>query len=382
MKKPILILILSVFYMFCSGQDSSTRRKYELNGYIKDMQSVVFTNDFRNADYTNLIHNRINFKWKPSQKVTGAIEIRNRFYWGSDARTIVRDNQNLQGENEKADLSANWYSHGNKVFYSNVDRLWMDYRSSKWNFRAGRHRVNWGMTSVWNPNDIFNSYNFLDFDYEERPGCDAVKAQYMINDMSNIEATISAAGNGEAIMGAKYFFNKSGYDLQFISGFYHNSFTGGFGWAGNISEFGYKGEVQFYINKIDSLNSLNATMEGDYIFQNGWYINLALLYNEQGLNAPVSGWTDIKFKISPDNLMPAKWNFLTSTSKQFNSLFSGNLAIVYSPGINMLIFFPSFNYNLSPHFDLDFVWQSFFLELNKKFRGVAHAGFLRVKWSF
>ena len=56
-----------------------------------------------------------------------------------------------------------------------------DYRDNKINFRIGRQRINWGTTTIWNPNDIFNAYNFLDFDYEERPGMDGGKFQYIFN---------------------------------------------------------------------------------------------------------------------------------------------------------------------------------------------------------
>ena len=35
---------------------------------------------------------------------------------------------------------------------------------------AGRQRINWGQTFVWNVNDVFNAYSYFDFDYKERPG--------------------------------------------------------------------------------------------------------------------------------------------------------------------------------------------------------------------
>lgn len=381
MKRMILILMLLITNIPGDCQDS-VPKKFEWNGYIKDLQSVVFTNKFQNAGYTNLIHNRLNFKWKPSEEFTGALEIRNRFYWGSDVRSILLSSHSLRNANEKIDLSKNWYSHGNTIFHSNVERLWAEYRRPKWNVRAGRQRVNWGMANTWNPNDIFNTYNFLDFDYEERPGCDALKAQYITGDMSNAEVAISSSGNNKAIVAARYFFNMRGYDFQVLSGLYQNSFTSGFGWAGSIGDLGFKGEAQLFLNKYDSLNSFNTTAELDYIFKNGWYLNAGFLYNLKGLTSPPDHWSDISFEISPFNLMPAKWTMLLSTSKEFTPLFSGSLAMVYSPGVNMLIFYPSFKYNLFQDMDIDLVWQSFFSELNGTMQGITHAGFFRVKWTF
>lgn len=381
MNKLILISLILNFCIPCIAQDS-IRTKYEWSGYVKDLQSIAFPKELKYGDYTHLVHNRLNFKWKPSKKFTGAVEIRNRFYWGSEARNIILSNQSLRNENEKIDLSANWYHHGNIILHTNIERLWMEYRRSKWNLRAGRQRINWGLTNTWNPNDIFNTYNFLDFDYEERPGCDALKIQYMISEMSHVEVAVASSGKNKAIVAAKYLFNTKGYDIQFISGLYKNIFTGGVGWAGNIADLGFKGEAEVYLNEIDSLNSFNITTELDYIFKNGWYVNAGLLYNHRGLNSSISAWSDVSFKVSPSTLMPAKWNFLVSTSKEFTPIFSGSMGVVYAPGINMIIVLPSLKYNLLPNLDIDLIWQSFFSELGKKFQGVVHTGFVRMKWSF
>jgi len=378
----LLILFLHLLFLGSSGQDS-LQKSWELKGYIKDLNSIVFNTDFRNIGYTNLIHNRINFKWKPTEKITGALEIRNRFYWGDEVRDIPHFGHQLRNDNEAENLSAVWNISDNAIMHSNIERLWVEYRRQKWNVRAGRQRVNWGIANIWNPNDIFNTYNFLDFDYEERPGSDAIKWQYIINDLSNVEIAVASAGKKNSTIAAvKYFINHKGYDLQFISGMFQNNFTAGFGWAGSLGNIGYKGEGQVYIKNRDSGNYINVTMEFDYVFKKGWYVSSAFLYNRKGLNNPVNDWSEMSFKISPINLMPARWNILLSSSKEFTPLLNGTLSIVYSPGVNMIIVFPSLKYNLFTNLDIDLVWQSFFAELEKKFQGVAHAGFVRVKWSF
>ena len=245
--------------------------------------------------------------------------------------------------------------------------------------KPGRQRINWGITNTWNPNDIFNSYNFLDFDYEERPGSDAVKLQYVTGDLSNIEWAVAATRN-HPIAAAKYFTNYREYDLQWNAGLYQNIFTAGFGWAGSIKDVGFKGETQFYA-KEDSLTRLLLVLEADYIFKNGWYISLAFMYNEKGLNGPLNGLTKLNFRTSPRSLMPTKWNLLVNSTKEFTPLFSGSMNLVYAPGANLLILFPSLRYNLETNWDLEFVWQSFFAEVNA-FEALSHTGYLRLRWSF
>jgi hypothetical protein len=188
-------------------------------------------------------------------------------------------------------------------------------------------------------------------------------------------------GRNKTISAIKYFLNSGGYDVQFISGVFHKGFTSGFGWAGSLGNVGYRGEGQYFHLK-DSGDYINLSMEADYFFENGWYINGAFLYNHKGLKAPVDDWSEVNFKISPTNLMPAKWNILLGYAKEFTPLFSGNMDVIYSPGADIFIIYPSLKYNLASNVDADLVWQSFFAEMNNRFRGISHAVFLRVKWSF
>ena len=100
---------------------------------------------------------------------------------------------------------------------------------------------------MWTPNDIFNAFNYFDFDYEERPGTDAMRAVYAINSSSSIELAVSPGKtfnqSTEAIM---LHYNKWDYDFQVFSGIYQKDFTVGGGWAGNIFGAGFKGEFTIF----------------------------------------------------------------------------------------------------------------------------------------
>ncbi|HEY0677265.1 MAG TPA: hypothetical protein VGD17_03220 [Chitinophagaceae bacterium] len=379
--KQLLIILMLFIRLTTIAQDSSAKiNKLTFSGYIKDLQWVRFDKNFSKGYYTNLVHNRINLKWKPSEIITGRLEIRNRFYWGEDV-SIPGFKEQLRNENEAADLSLTVVDTRKAIVHTNIERLWFEYRRSKWNVRAGRQRMNWGITNIWNPNDIFNSYNFLDFDYEERPGSDAIRYQYLITDLSNIEVAM-AVTQFDPIAAIRYSTNFKKYDLQLLAGIYQNKFTAGIGWAGSISDVGFKGEAQLYSGRRDSGMNLSATMEADYIFGKGWYLSAGLLYNHYGLNTPVTDWSSISFRMAPHSLMPSKWSIIVNSSKEFTPIFSGSISAVYSPQVNMLILFPSFKYNVGENMDLDLVWQSFFTELLKKFQAVSHTGYVRIKWSF
>lgn len=379
----ILLAILTAASLQLYGQDSLEREKaWEIRGYMKNMQSITFTGNFDDNLSSNLLHNRINIRWTPSAKISGAVEFRNRLIWGDEIRTVPGYSSLLRNRNEALDLEHNWITGNSLVLHTNVERLWLEYLTEKWSARVGRQRINWGMTTIWNPNDIFNTYNFLDFDYEERPGSDAFRFTYLLGDMSNIEVAAAAGPEGNKAVGAiKYFLNKWNYDFQFSGGIYHETATVGAGWSGSIQNTGFKGELQYFFSG-DSSNQLNISVESDYLFEKGWYLNVGMLFNSKGLTTSLDSPDVVAFQLSPQNLMPTKWNTAVTISKEFTPLFSGNLTVIYAPGPNLLLMLPGLKYNISTNIDVDLIWQSFFAEQKSKFESVAHRAYLRMKWNF
>jgi hypothetical protein len=376
-----LILTLTIKV---NAQDSVIQKsKWELNGYLKEMVYFTFDKDFQKPVTNNLLHNRINLKWDPVKSITASVEIRNRLFWGDMTNNFPGFSSSLRNENEWLNLSAKWISRNNLVFQSYVDRGWFEFREPRWNVRLGRQRIEWGLTTVWNPNDIFNTYNFLDFDYEERPGTDAVKWQYNFSDSSGFDIVVNPYGNiKKSIAAARYSIDKRGYHLQMIAGVYQNKFTAGFGWAGKLGNINYKGEGQAFVAEKDSVNRFNYSLELSYLFKKGWYISGSVLHNTSGISEPVSNPAKLNFRLSPTNPMPARWSFIAITSKVFTPRFSGNVSLVYSPHVNLFIVYPSLKYNLLRKLDADLFYQSFFLEQQGKLQATSHTTFVRLKWMF
>jgi hypothetical protein len=159
----------------------------ELSGYIKYLQNTYFIQSIDSNASGNLIHNRLNFKFNIASKWMGRLEIRNRIFYGEQVKLTSDFADNIDQYDGMLDLSYLWVDEKSLVAQSLVDRMLLQYSDAKWTITLGRQRINWGINNVWNPNDIFNAYNFLDFDYEERPGSDAIRIQRSINDNSGIE---------------------------------------------------------------------------------------------------------------------------------------------------------------------------------------------------
>lgn len=384
MKRWLFILIFISTGLDAYTQDStSSDPKFTVRGYIKDLQTLSFPSDFEEAVGVNLLHNRINLKWVPTEKFTAVAEIRNRFYWGEQVSQTPGFASLLRNRREKFDLQKTWISKPSYVLHSNIERLYADYQDEKINIRIGRQRINWGVTTAWNANDIFNSYNYLDFDYEERQGTDGIKMHYIFSNGLKTELAYALSGEGnEDIIAGKLSINRWNYDFQVIGGLYMDRFTAGAGWAGYIKDAGFKGELQYFAPSGDSADRLNITVEGDYMFKKGWYVNLAFLFNNHGLSNPAEDWTRLELNLTPENLMPTRWNIMITGAKEITPLISANMIVLYAPGTNLLIIYPTLLYNMATDLDVNLVWQSFFAELNNKFSAVQHLCFLRLKWSF
>ena len=229
MKRLYVIYVFLFIGFGLVAQDKE--QKLFLSGYVKNLHEFSFIDNLNQLQWTTLLHNRLNFKYIPSDEITVRLELRNRLFYGGNVKNIVGFSEFLSQDNGIVDLSWNVIDDGNLLFNTTIDRALINYTKGNWDITLGRQRVNWGMNLSWNPNDIFNTYNFLDFDYEERPGSDAIRVQYYLRDFSKIEiAAKKGSSEDDYIVAAMYKFNKGTYDIQLITGVYQKDWVIGTGW--------------------------------------------------------------------------------------------------------------------------------------------------------
>ena len=63
-------------------------KKWRLDGYIKEMISLTALQDVDSLMFDNLIHNRLNVFWYPTEKLTLNMEVRTRMFHGDAVKTI------------------------------------------------------------------------------------------------------------------------------------------------------------------------------------------------------------------------------------------------------------------------------------------------------
>jgi len=382
----LFLKILFIVYLLCAqtivAQEKET--KLFLTGYIKNLHELSFVDNLEQLQWTTLLHNRLNFKYIPSNTITTRLELRNRIFYGDNIKNIPGFSNIISRDDGWVDLSWNPIDNNSIVFNTTIDRALVNYTKGNWDITLGRQRVNWGKNLVWNPNDIFNTYNFLDFDYEERPGSDAVRIQYFLDGFRKIELAAKKGNRkDDHIIALMYNFNKGSYDIQLLSGIYQKDWVIGAGWAGNLKNAGFKGEVSYFLpyeSYIGSKNVVSAAISVDYAFKKGVYINGSLLYNNAA-NDVMGGLENLIFaNVSAKNLMPYEFSGFLQLSKEFSPIFSGSISTIYSPTEHSVIAIPSFNYSLATNWELNFTGQSFFEFAEYQILG--NSFFVRLRWSF
>lgn len=356
----------------------------ELTGYLKYLNAFSFVDRLEQLEWTSLLHNRLNFKYTPSDSFLIRLEFRNRAFYGKGIQNTYGFSELISFDNGMVDLSWNFIENEYFILNTTIDRVLINYSKANWDITLGRQRVNWGINLVWNPNDIFNTYNFLEFDYEERPGCDAIRVQYYLGDFSKIELVAKKGKfSNDNNLAALYKFNKWSYDIQLISGIYKKDWVFGAGWAGNLKNAGFKGEVSYFIpyeTYINSENVLSASFSVDYGFKKGLYINGSVLYlsNVEGSSSRVENL--LNTILSAKYLMPYKFSGFLQLAKAFTPIISATASVMYSPTNQSVILIPNLTYDLGSNWEIDVTGQSFFEFDN--YQTLGNNFFLRLRWSF
>jgi len=364
------------------SQTDAAQFKYQANGYLKALPSVTF--DHLNQENYDLyiIHNRLNQRLDISSNLTLRLEMRNRYFAGSYVEAIPGYREQLEMDPGLVDLSFTWGSDEQFV-HTIFDRVLLEWYKGPWEITAGRQRINWGINTVWNPNDLFNVFNFLDFDYVERPGTDAVRVAYALPNMKKLELVYSpGALADDDIISALYGFNTNTYDIQIIAGKYLDNITAGFGWAGNIGTAGWKGEFTWfhpYARFSDTSSIVSVSTGIDYIFSNGIYLQLAWLYNEVDAFGNLAN--TFQYTADARQLMPFEQTILLQGNYALNPIINVSLAAMYEPNDKGLILFPTVAWSLTDNIVASFIAQSFLGNV-EEYQAVSTAIFADIKWNF
>jgi hypothetical protein len=380
-----LIVIFSIILVTEFQVFSQEKQKFlTLNGYFSMMQSVMFDSVSGPFVVDNLLHNRLNFKGYINDHLTFAAEFRNRLFTGDMVKAGPSYAESVGSDLGLVDMSWNILNEQSFFLNTTIDRLWVDLNYGKIQVRAGRQRINWGQTLVWNPNDIFNVYSYFDFDYVERPGSDAIRLQYYPDYSSAFEVAVKADYEKKVTAAALYRFNKWGYDIQFIGGYFNSEdLVAGAGWSGALGSVSFRGEATWFQpakNFSDTTGTGIFTIGFDRTFGNNSMAQLQVMYCNKPADM-LSFGSIYTGNMSTKELAFSEFSTFGSYIYPITPLFNLSLSAMWFPDLKGYYAGPSFEYSVAENVDLSLYWQHFESQKSEP-RTRINMGFLRVKFSF
>ena len=380
--------------LFCTlaisgwSQEKTIGDIMSLSGYVKNLTTVFVPPGGDTSIFVdNLVHNRLDYAWYISDKWTFNTSMRNRLFYGESVKTIPELYDALSDDPGLMDLSILWFNSKGAAFQSTFDRLNIDFQTEKWQVIIGRHRINWGVNLVWNPNDIFNSFSYFDFDYEERIGTDAILGRHYISATSSAEIIYAPADTfKQSTFAAMYKTLIGSYDVQGFAGYLNRQFVFGGAWAGDIKGAGFRGEFSVFLpgEELELKNQFVGAIDADYTFPNTLYVHASYLFNSLGINASTGDYTNffIGNNISAQTLSPAMHNIFAEAGFSASPIVRLTFASWLNPSDWSLFLGPTVNWSVAENFEVLFNIQGFLGKEMTLFGNYGSFFYLRVKYSF
>lgn len=365
MKKYLKIIPLLLWIGISTRLVAQSTVHKEIYGYISDIQSVIGIDSLDgNWLLDNVIHSRINTRWSKGtldKNWKFGLDLRTRFIFGDQKKYSPDYKSKLKQNNLFMDLNWNIASGKSNVLNTSIERLYISRTVRKVEVTLGRQRINWGTCFVWNPNDLFNNASFFDFDYEEKPGSDALRIQYYSDATTSTELVASLNHNGKLTLAGMFRETISSYELQFITGFFEgNNYYFGTGWSGALGKGSFYGEAA-YLRKptTDSLSTFMASIGYAYTFSNKFDLRAEAFYTtlEKKDKSPQYVTSFFSSPVSLKQLSPAQYNLMLMGNYYITPLSRISLTSIYYPDINSFYISPQIDISLIANFSLTLNYQ-------------------------
>ncbi|NQT76216.1 MAG: hypothetical protein HQ565_00780, partial [Bacteroidetes bacterium] len=232
-----------------------------------------------------------------------------------------------------------------------------------------------------------NTFDYFDFDYVERPGCDAVHLQYYTGATSSVEAALKIDSREKITLAGMYRFNKWNYDFQFLGGYMTGDYVVGAGWSGNIKGAGFNGEMSYFHpeeNFGDTCGVLVGSLGVNYTFRNSLMFQFAGLYNSNGSTGPAGMGTGffIYREVSAKTFTLARYSMFGNLSYPVTPLFTASLASMFNPADKSVFVGPTFDVSISSNIEFMVTAQLFFGDQGTEFGDYGKLAYGRLKWNF
>ncbi|MDA3865949.1 MAG: hypothetical protein PF489_04275 [Salinivirgaceae bacterium] len=388
MKNKLLTILLVIGCMPSFSQQIGEVSPFEFSGYVKDVQTVFVPHQADgNWLSDNSFHNRLRLKYYPMDWLTAEVQARNRLVYGDFVKILPDYSKNAFSKGYFVKLHKAWLADSSVVGLSEIDRFFVQFTKANWEVTIGRQRINWGLNLVWNPNDVFNTYSYFDFEYEERPGTDAISVKYYTSYTSSAQLVYKAGSTfSEMALAGLYRFNKWNFDFQVLGGLVKSDYVGGVGFSGNIYGAALRGETTVFHPKADfrdTASTVVTSISADYTFESTLYMQCGMLHNSAGKKQNAGALSVFSNEeLSPKNLSRGRFNIFYQISYNISPLVTTGVSAILNPDDMSAFISPTVNVFVSNNMSVSLMGQFFYGSKQTEFGNIGKMGVLRFKYSF
>ena len=408
MKYFLLILVsLVTLSARIKAQEQKSSPSLTLDGYLSFMPSLYNAGD--SSLWQVVLHNRMNINGYISDNFNFSVQFRNQIIAGDFVKLMNAEN-GFKKENYFLPFTYKNTFGEEYLISSAIDRLWVQYTHNNLEIKLGRQRINWGQTFVWNPNDIFNTYNFFDFDYPERPGADAIRIQYYTSNTSSLDLALKIDSSGYPTGAGMYRFTKWNTEFQVLAGYYSKAnklvisdtlpafkwdtkdLAAGFGLSAGVGTVSIRSEMSYLFSVLennDSTNQFLASLTVDYTLGSNTSMMFEFFYNSKVQLSGSSFFGLYEGSQDVKTLSFTRYNIFGQVTYPILPILNGTLAGMYFFDNDFTGFYagPTADLSLEDNLTLTAVFQLFYYKLNNPYTGQdewfnSNFIFLRLKWNF
>ncbi len=366
--KPIRHLLLIACIQFLSVGYLQSQNKWSINGYISEAP-FYYWNQEDAAYFNNLILNQINVQHELASSLHLNLSLRNQLHIGGHIKHNPIYKYIIDNDPGLIDLSSNLTSGKSSVLNSKIDRVNLSFKNERWAFNLGRHRVDWSVTQIWNPIDIFNIYSYFDFEYPEKPAMDGISSAINISKTAQLKGALKFNQNGLTTSALALAGKYQNYKYQLMLGnILENEFIIGLSGAYSSTSTNIYGEIAYFPQSPGEKNDhiiistgfshlwKNHSLKFEYLFTD--YLNRIINSNS----------SLIQNQISIKNISIADHNFYASYNNTINKKLKLGIDIM-SFGVPLLDSYficPNLTLNLSSRFSFTSYMQFFNQDLTQE----------------
>ncbi len=180
------------------------------------------------------------------------------------------------------DLEHQIAKDGNARWEHSIYRGYLDYRNELLELRAGRQQIPWGLGHFWTPTDLFNPFDPLAIEKEERVGTDAVDLKAYWDSRQYVELVYAPQRKRrQDTVALKLHLVEGGRELSFLLAEAKGNEVYGADYLQNIGKAAFRMEM----TRTDAHNEPDfwkAVFNADYTFPNSFYVLGEYHFNGQG----------------------------------------------------------------------------------------------------